>query len=127
MSDNPYDSTQTEWNGGALTNIRINDILNELRINIREKNLLGIVSNLTDFNIELYGFEKDEQKIQLRMKLDKLTDDIHKYINIQHRIKKKGIPSTILFDINNIRYELYEIFNNSQLQTSLRESAEDAF
>jgi GTP-dependent phosphoenolpyruvate carboxykinase len=121
------DLGQTEWNGGALTNIRINDILNELRMNINQKNLLGIVSNLTDFNVELYGFQKHEQKVKLRMRLDKLTEEVHAYINLQSKLKRKGIPSEILFEINNIRYELYEIFNNSQLQTSLRESADDAF
>jgi len=118
---------QTEWNGGALTNIRINDILNDLRMNIQQKNLLGIVSNLTDFNVELYGFQTTEQRVALRMRIDKLTEDIHKYLNVQAKLHKKGIPSTILFEVNNLRYELYDIFNKSNLQTSLRESADDAF
>ena len=126
MSD-PYSDTQTEWNGGALTNIRINDILNELRMNIRDKNLLGIAANLTDFNIELYGFQKTEQKVKLRMELDQLTEEIHKYVHTQAILKRKGVPSSIMFKINNIRYELYEVFNNSNLQTALREGAEDVF
>jgi hypothetical protein len=120
------EDTQTEWNGGSLTNMRINDILTELRMNIQNKNLLGIISNLTDFNVELYGFQNKDQKINIRLRLDKLTEDIHQYMNSRLR-SKKGIPSQIFFNINNIRYDLYEIFNNSQLQTSLRESADDAF
>ena len=122
-----YDNMQTEWNGGALTNIRINDILNELRMNIQSKNLLGVVANLTDFNTELYGFESDAQKVKIRMELDQLTDDIHRYHITQAKLRKKGVPSTIIFRINNLRYELYEVFNKSSLQTALRESAEDAF
>lgn len=120
-------SGQTEWNGGALTNLRINDILTELRFNINKKDLLAILSNLTDFNVELYGFQTKDQRITLRLRLDKLSESIHKYVSIASKIKNKGIPTTIFFEINNIRYELYEIFNNSQLQTSLRESADDAF
>lgn len=122
-------ASQTEWNGGTLTNIRIHDIREELRLCAMNKDLSNWLMLLVKLNHELYGFEDDKEKKDIRLELQKLASKIneHMLLTKNPRYRLGGIPFTLIDELNNMEYKLDEIFHKSGLQTALKEDAGDSF
>ena len=118
-------ASQTEWNGGTLTNIRIHDIRDELKVCAMNKDLGNWLSLLTKFNHELYGFESSDEKKDIRLELKVLANQINEHQLLTHnpRFRKMGIPPGIIDALNDLEYKLDEIFHKSGLQTALKEDA----
>lgn len=122
-------STQTEWNGGTLTNIRIHDIREQLKVASMNKDLNSWLTLLVQMNHELYGFQNPTQKKDIRQQLNILAERINKYEQVKRTIKFKqiGIPPQIIDELNDMQYTLDDIFHASGLQTALKEDAGDSF
>ena len=118
-------ATQTEWNGGTLTNIRIHDIRDELKVCALNKDLNNWLMLLTKFNHELYGFQTSKEKMDIRIELKVLANQINEYQTLAKnpRYKRLGIPTDIIDALNDMEYKLDEIFHKSGLQTALKEDA----
>jgi hypothetical protein len=59
-------TSQTDWNGGTLTNIRIHTIREEIRVAVTIKNMEAWLGLLEQMNHELYGFQTPKEKIDIR-------------------------------------------------------------
>ena len=57
-------ATQTEWNGGTFTNLRLHELKEIIREAAILNNLNLWLSSLEQINHELYGFEDSEEKKQ---------------------------------------------------------------
>ena len=126
MNIDTTEGGQTEWNGGNLTNVRIHNIREQLRVCAMTNNIDTWIILLEQFNHEIYGFESTEEKEKLRTELRRLSQVINMY-NITRQKGNKAIPAIIMNDLHNLYYTLDEVFNKSGLQTSLKEDAGDAF
>jgi hypothetical protein len=122
-------ASQTEWNGGTLTNIRIHDIRTELKQASMMKDLKLWLALLVQMNHEVYGFETEQEKVFIRNKLEQLADKINEQTQIpmNRRFKSLPTPAEVIYELNNMQYILDEIFHKSGLQTALKEDAGDAF
>jgi len=121
--------SKTEWNGGTLTNIRLHDIREQLRICAINKDLQNWIMLLVQMNHELYGFQNPTEKNHIRKKLEILSEEINKFEIKKRAIKFKqiGIPANIIEHLNDMQYTLDEVFHKSGLQTALAEDAGDSF
>ena len=121
-------TSQTEWNGGTLTNIRIHDIKNEIRmaaamLDIRQWRIL-----LEQWNVELVGFESPEEDKEIKDRLLLLAEKINRYDRTKQFSKgKRPVPIDIMDGLLDIEYRLAKVFHKSGLQTALKEDAGDAF
>ena len=121
-------ASQTEWNGGTLTNIRIHDIRTEIKVTVMNNDLQNWLSLLVQMNHEVYGFQTDKEKEQIRNELKNLADKINTHIRLKKFTKGNiGTPPDIIDALNDMQYTLDEIFHKSGLQTALKEDAGDAF
>jgi hypothetical protein len=121
--------SQSEWNGGMLTNMRIHYIREELKVCAMNKDLNTWLMLLVKMNHELYGFQTPQEKKNIRAELNQLAQEINAYQRIQRSIKYKKleIKPEIIDKLNDMEYTLDEIFHKSGLQTALREDAGDSF
>ena len=123
--------SQTEWNGGTLTNIRIHNIREQLLICGQTRDIQTWHSLLVQLNHEVYGFQTKEQKEQIRTELEKIIEAINKYQQAASYARRYNktitIPNEIILSLNNMQYTLDEIFHSSGLQTALKDDAGDAF
>jgi hypothetical protein len=120
----PEDSSQTEWSGAPLTNKRIHDIREMIRmVTNNPKEWIMLLELL---NHELYGFESAEEQVSLRSQINKLSDMI---ISYKPKVLNKNIsmPPEVINGLNDIYYQLDLIFHKSGLQTYIKEEAGDAF
>jgi hypothetical protein len=122
-------ASQTEWNGGTLTNIRIHDIREQLKMCAMNKDLNTWLMLLIKMNHELYGFQTPTEKTENRLKLSTLAEAINKHELIKRTIKHRtiGTPAHIIDALNDMEYILDEVFHKSGLQTALKEDAGDSF
>jgi hypothetical protein len=122
MSELP---SQTEWNGGTLTNIRIHTIREEIKMCVIDNNISGWITLLTQMNHELYGFESEEEQKEIRNSIKECNEEINRYKARckASRYKALGIPREIINNLNEIQYTLDNIFHKSGLQTALKEDA----
>ena len=121
-------ASQTEWNGGALTNMRIHAIREEIKLVAMNNDLSNWLTLLVQMNHEVYGFESKEEKEQIRNELKILANQINQYIRIRNFAKRNiGTPPEIIDALNDMQYQLDEIFHKSGLQTALKEDAGDSF
>lgn len=122
-------ASQTDWNGGTLTNIRLHSIRDQIKICVMVNDLYGWLSLLVQMNHELYGFQTPEEKTKLRTNLKELAEKINKHKQINSRTKNRvtGIPADIIDSLNEMQYVLDEVFHKSGLQTALREDSGDVF
>jgi len=122
-------ATQTEWNGGTFTNLRLHELKEIIREAAILNNLNLWLSSLEQINHELYGFEDSEEKKAIRNSLTEVADKINNYQSEKSRGRRSNnnIPPEIIFELNNMQYKLDEIFHKSGLQTALKEDAGDSF
>lgn len=122
-------ASQTEWNGGTLTNIRIHTMREEIRACAATNELRPWLTLLEQMNHDLYGFQTTAQKKEIREKLKQLAEKINLHVKQSRftKIKTKGIPAGIIDSLNDMQYQLDEIFHTSGLQTALKEDSGDAF
>lgn len=120
-------ASQTEWNGGTLTNIRIHSIREEIKMCALTGDIGNWLMLLTKMNHELYGFQDEEQKKQIRNELKTLAEKINKHRQNQKYLKIRGIPADIIDALNDMEYKLDDVFHKSGLQTALKEDAGDSF
>lgn len=122
-------SQQAEWNGGTFTNLRIHNIREEMKVSAITKDLENWLALLVQINHELYGFETDKQKIEIRNQLSKLADDINKYQAISNasKIRRKYIPADLIDSLHNVQYILDAVFHKSGLQTKIANDSRHAF
>jgi len=122
-------ASQTEWNGGTLTNIRLHDIREQIRMCALNKDVSMWLALLEQKNHELYGFQTTEEKQEIRTELKNLAEKINKHISISKisRIRSRGIPVEIIDSLNEMEYKLDEVFHKSGLQTALKDDAGDSF
>jgi len=122
-------ASQTEWNGGTLTNIRIHSIRDELKMASMNRDINNWLTLLVQMNHEVYGFETPKEKEEIRSKLKELANNINEELQKRNSryVKVKTIPADIIDKLNDMQYILDEIFHKSGLQTALREDAGDAF
>ena len=117
--------SQTEWNGGTLTNIRIHSIRDEIKLAVMQRDVSTWVSLLVQMNHELYGFESEEEKQAIRSELKYINESINVFKNKSKasKFRSLGIPKEIIDNLNDLQYTLDEIFHKSGLQTALKEDA----
>ena len=121
-------ASQTEWNGGTLTNIRIHSIREEIKLSAMSNDLQNWLTLLVQMNHEVYGFEDKKEQEELRTTLKELADKINEYVRLKKFSRKNiGIPPYIIDALNDMQYKLDEIFHKSGLQTALKEEAGDVF
>lgn len=121
--------SQTEWNGGTLTNIRIHSIREEIKAAATQKDLVTWISLLTQMNHELYGFEDEDEKKAIRTELKYISESINVFKNRckATKFRSLGIPKEIVDNLNDLQYNLDEIFHKSGLQTALKEDANNSW
>jgi hypothetical protein len=120
-------TSQTDWNGGTLTNIRIHTIREEIRVAVTIKNMEAWLGLLEQMNHELYGFQTPKEKLEIRKQIAELYNKIGNQKKINNITKKASLPPQIIDGLHNLQYSLDEIFHKSGLQTALREDAGDVF
>ena len=117
--------SQTEWSGAPLTNKRISDIRELIRVCSNNPKEWIILLEL--LNHELYGFETPEERIGIRTQLSKLSDRIENYKPRTIKHGRPPIPPDITNGLHDIYYQLDLVFHKSGLQTYIKEEAGDAF
>lgn len=120
---------KTEWNGGTLTNIRLHEKFQELAIFQATRNITAWSTTIEIINQELYGFENDKEKTEIRRRIKELDNKINVYQlkRLNPRNKIITIDANIIMELTDLRYKLQEIFHRSGLQTSITEDAGEAF
>jgi hypothetical protein len=124
--------TQTEWNGGTLTNIRIHQIRDELKLCALTNNLTEWLTLLVQMNHEVYGFETPTQQKEIREELKELAEKINSHQQTKNKTRhlrgtQTGIPAELIDSLHDMQYKLDEIFHKSGLQTALKDDAGDSF